>query len=202
MVFEGLEVSAVTPTAAIQGIVSILHEIAMFDGLKVAEDIKSIEARGGRVFVTFKTPATCSMFTEHVGPVLQQNHDQIQHQLRPVAARGAYVLARAWMCRKRYRDMSAYAPGGRGRGRGRPSGHSSGRSPTRATAAAEMGCTDNLNDLLTMETLERAAGNIPGEPIAFHDGTSAPCVSRRHLASHGGILRLTTAPCALLATVR
>lgn len=128
VVIEGLELSAATPEAAVQGFMGVMHEIMMFDGPKTAEDINRIEAHGGRVFVTFKNPATCSMFIDHVGPALQQNHDHIQHQLRPIAAHGVYVLVRAWMCRKRYRDMSAYAPSGRGRGRGRSSGHSSGRS--------------------------------------------------------------------------
>jgi len=128
VVIEGLGLSAASPEAAVQGFIGVLHEIKMLDGPTAAEDINTIEARSGRVFVTFKNPATCSMFIEHVGRALQQNHDQIQHQLRPIAAHGKHVLVRPWMCRKRYRDMSAYAPGGRGRGRGRSSGHSSGRS--------------------------------------------------------------------------
>ena len=124
VVVSGLEVRAVTPTVAMQGLVGIMHEVGVVDGPKVAEDISAVEARGGDLFVTFKDSAACSIFLERVGPVLQHNYDQIQLQLRPIAARGAYVVVRAWMCRNRFREMSAYAQGGRGRGRGRSGGHS------------------------------------------------------------------------------
>ncbi len=93
-----------------------LHVVGVVDGPLVSENISAIEARGGDLFVTFKNSAACMTFLDNVSPVLQHNYDQIQLQLRPVAARGAYVVVRAWMCRNRFREMSAYAQGGRGRG--------------------------------------------------------------------------------------
>ena len=127
VVVSGLDIHSVPQLIAAKRFITILHEAKVINGTVASENIAAIETRGnGDLFITFKDDAVCTLFLNTAGPVLLHNIDQIQLQLRPVAARGANVVARAWVSRSRFREMSAYAQGGRGRGRS--GGHSPGRS--------------------------------------------------------------------------
>jgi len=118
VVVSGLDIHSVPQLIAAKRFITILHEANVIDGLVASKSIATIETRGnGDLFITFKDDAVCTLLLNIAGPVLLHNIDQIQHQLRPIAARGANVLARAWVSRSRFREMSAYAQGGRGRGR-------------------------------------------------------------------------------------
>jgi len=118
VVISGLDIHTVSQLVAAKRFVTILHEAKVINGSVVSKNIATIETRGnGDLFITFKEDAVCTLFLNTAGPVLLHNIDQIQLQLRPIAARGANVVARAWVSRSRFREMSAYAQGGRGRGR-------------------------------------------------------------------------------------